>query len=261
MNTYTEAADFLAKGRDPNYRKIANNTTVERREGDNIAVRLHATDVVTYHPDGSVTLDSGGWRTYTTKDRMNAFGPALVWQDQGEWEVGIFRPREDGSRYYGEWIDSAQYRDGMTIEPGGSLQAYKAERFAEFQESGLDRTERDQRADVRAYVAGFVAHIKENGLDQPSGGDCWGCAMRATADVGLKSGETLGTGHYLDHMEEGYYVPSLLYNAIEWAGYRDPALTFRMYTEDYFRFSRESAKNVLTRTLTRFLYSRLGLVI
>lgn len=43
-----------------------------------MAVRLHNTDVVTYHPDGTATLYTGGWMTVTTKDRINAWSPARV---------------------------------------------------------------------------------------------------------------------------------------------------------------------------------------
>lgn len=39
-----------------------------------VAMRLHHTDVVTYHPDGTVTLNSGGYNTMST----SAFGSACA---------------------------------------------------------------------------------------------------------------------------------------------------------------------------------------
>jgi len=40
-----------------------------------VAVRYHATNVVTYHANGSITLNSGGWYTLTTATRMNKYLP------------------------------------------------------------------------------------------------------------------------------------------------------------------------------------------
>jgi len=37
------------------------------------AVRLHSTDVVTFHKSGMITLDTGGWYSVTTADRMHLF--------------------------------------------------------------------------------------------------------------------------------------------------------------------------------------------
>jgi hypothetical protein len=64
-------------------RKIGNNTRLERRGADSIAVRLHGTDVVTYHNNRTATLSTGGWRTVTTIQRINAYGPARVFSDRG----------------------------------------------------------------------------------------------------------------------------------------------------------------------------------
>ncbi len=38
----------------------------------------------------------------------------------------------------------------------------------------------------------------------------------------------MGIDHYLSHFAEGYYVPSLLGNAIKARGYLDPAVIWHM---------------------------------
>lgn len=43
-----------------------------------IIVRYHETDIVIAYVDGRVTFESGGWRTYTTKERMNDFTPSFA---------------------------------------------------------------------------------------------------------------------------------------------------------------------------------------
>ena len=55
-------------------------------------IQYHSTRVVTLHKDGSVTLRTGGWRTSTTRLRMNQtfnqFGlPLKVYQKDYEWFV------------------------------------------------------------------------------------------------------------------------------------------------------------------------------
>ena len=72
-------ADLDAKltGRCSQSRKVANNTYLQRR-GDDIAVRLHNTDVVTFHADGTATLSTGGWFTVTTKARINDYLPGGI---------------------------------------------------------------------------------------------------------------------------------------------------------------------------------------
>lgn len=57
-------------------RRIGNNTYVER-VGDHgeVAIRLHRTNVVTFRKDGAIDLNTGGWFTPTTKDRINAALP------------------------------------------------------------------------------------------------------------------------------------------------------------------------------------------
>jgi hypothetical protein len=103
MRTFEQAEEKLA-GR--NSRKIGNNTYLMRRGANTIAVMLHATDVVTYHRDGRIVLNSGGWQTPTTKSRLNAYGPAgsYVHQSDYKWYVA----QADGS-------GAIPFRDYMTF--------------------------------------------------------------------------------------------------------------------------------------------------
>jgi hypothetical protein len=50
-----------------------------------IAVRLHSTHIVKFYEDGRVTLHTGGWRTVTTKDRINEFITGRVYQKNHDW--------------------------------------------------------------------------------------------------------------------------------------------------------------------------------
>lgn len=69
-------------------KKVGNNTYLVRINPETIGVKLHNTIVVRIHSDGTYTLNSGGWRTVTTKARINEFCPVKVGQKKYEWFVG-----------------------------------------------------------------------------------------------------------------------------------------------------------------------------
>jgi len=95
-------------------RQIANNTTLIRRAEDTIAVRLHATDVVTLYADGTVRLSSGGWATVTTKDRLNTYSPVgRVWSERGTWYL---YPANGGTRVL--------FFDRMLLDAAGTILNY-----------------------------------------------------------------------------------------------------------------------------------------
>lgn len=67
--------DNMLQGRNFEKKKLDNNTYAHRKEDGSIGIRLHNTDVVTFYPNGDFKLNSGGWHTMTTKDRINNFVP------------------------------------------------------------------------------------------------------------------------------------------------------------------------------------------
>jgi len=91
--------DFLKatttiKNRDT--KKVGNNTYLVKINPETIGVRLHNTIIVRIHADGSYTLNSGGWRTVTTKNRINKFCPVRVFQRNHDWYIGEGEPFYDG---------------------------------------------------------------------------------------------------------------------------------------------------------------------
>lgn len=61
------------------------------RYGDELHVKYHQTSVIVFLSNGDIRLNSGGWRTTTTKSRINAALNGTgwrVWQDGGEWFIG-----------------------------------------------------------------------------------------------------------------------------------------------------------------------------
>ena len=110
--------DSILTGRNKDSRKLGNHTYLVRH-ANSIAVRLHNTNVVTYHRDGHIILDSGGWKTPITKDRMNTYSPARISQEKGLWYVsynGTHSVFRDGLALYRGRIVGAKMQDRQTTK-------------------------------------------------------------------------------------------------------------------------------------------------
>ncbi len=81
-----QSANEKLQGRCYMSRKIGNNTYLQRdvRNSNNINVHYHATDIITFYPNGDVALNTGGWDTVTTKQRLHAYqNAAYVGSERG----------------------------------------------------------------------------------------------------------------------------------------------------------------------------------
>lgn len=71
-------------------RKVGANTWLKRRPGNKIAVQLHNTDILTYHPDNRVIVNAATWYTMTTNQRMNAFlGWGTITSYRNTWHIKV----------------------------------------------------------------------------------------------------------------------------------------------------------------------------
>lgn len=180
---------FINAGRSKTERKIENNTYARVLPEGMVAIKLHQTDVVTIFSDGRMILNSGGWQTVTTKDRINSYSNAGISQRNGIWYM------RDGSLFY----------DGMTIGADGTpLKPRKTEAY--------EKKLKVIKKQAKQYAKDFVKELEAGNIAYPSGGDCWFCSMFKEAG---------NTEHLKAHMKDKYYVPSLLVNACREAGYQD----------------------------------------
>lgn len=190
-------ANALLSGRNKDSKKIDNNTYLIRLDNGDIAVKLHNTNVVTYKPDGSVILDSGGWQTNTTKDRMNRYLPfGRISQSKKIWYF-----------QHGEVLIT--YKDGCGINAKGKL-------FGGQSEAATKKTLK-LIEDVKKYAKRFIIELEKGKIGRPSSGDCWYCAMQ-TEDGKTLGDSTKDNEHILSHIKTNYFVPSLLFNACKERG-------------------------------------------
>lgn len=224
-------------------RKVGNNTYLVDR-GDAVAMRLHDTDIVTWTADG-ITLDSGGWKTPTTKDRMTSILQRVgfsLWATRGEWALVRLSDRR-------EWA----YADGMTVYYDPDVAPTGAATL----------TARDQDKATRKAIAKYAAYCADHLQDigTPSNGDCLYCHMQ-TAD-GDSLGDKFGNAdHLTSHLEEPYYVPSLVINAL-----RDSKATDLILSTTWAimggagdgRWPEDVAREQVKRSVKKYMTRRLGL--
>jgi len=237
--TYSEAALLLSQARNARKGKpVANNTRLFRRSDSMIALRLHDTDVVEYHADGSLRLFTGGWTTVTTKDRINQAlsNRAGVWSRKGRWYIGT---RAADGWGYGEGVP---FDEGITVLADGTVVADPevAERVAL-----EDRRNADMRRAVKRFVDGITPEQVVTALENP-GGDCWGCMM-----VAEDGSYPMGEDCLAQHVQEGYFHAHLLLRALRAKGYRDPNVIMSMIYAEAKRGQVD--RYLLKRNLSTFL--------
>lgn len=133
--SYKDAEQFLGN---KVIKKVCNNTLVIKDMNDDILLKLHDTVVVIWYKDGRIKLNSGGYKTVTTKSRINA---ALK---STEYFVGSKRMNKSEMReYYGEYYNEycaksvwwlyregypvGAFNNGMTIYPPDFLPGFLGE--------------------------------------------------------------------------------------------------------------------------------------
>lgn len=205
---------------------------------------MYETIVADWALPDTITLNSGGWQTYTTKENINGALRSIfptpadapqVYQRNGQWFVAYKQgdkraecPFKDGCQYH---ISKQTVTGAMSDDEVEALYAL--------------------RAKIRAYVKAMPLPL------YPNPGDCWYCLMQV--QDGPQAGQTLGdatgdTTHLIAHINEGYYPGALVWNALRWAGWANPG--FIMATAQQGWGTIQSIQNALRR----YLYRKLGLV-
>jgi hypothetical protein len=213
MNTYSEAKVFFETRRK---RKLQNNTYLVKTE-EGYGIKLHNTIVVEWLPDRTI-LNSGGWKTPTTKDRINTYAPVLLRQHKGVWLICY------GPQFYNwdnSWNGFVTFADGCYLKDG------------KWYNVGDDpKTIEKQRKAIRKYSKAFVDAMFASEVEQPGLGDCFYCGM-VTVDEKQPLGEAIKDGGHIEsHIKENYFVPSLLVNACKMFGVSDAAWWTIHYTRN-----------------------------
>ena len=226
-------------------RKRANNTVEYATKDGTRYIRLHDTDIITFLPNGDIMLDSGGWQTVTTKDRMNRFlDCGKICQERKIWYL---------------WMKDKKYtyKDGMVIHEDGSVSgAGSADKLKNIQKQ------------IKKYVDGYCNELFSGNLPPPSRADCWHCALVEEHTLRPMGEVFQDKSHIISHFEKEYYVPSLVVNAIRDCGASKAAEHYLAYcfgmTEPRVEWWEVEwwegvASEQIKKALSRYLHRQLGL--
>lgn len=119
---------------------------------------------------------------------------------------------------------------------------------------------------INRYTESFVGALLKGNVEAPGAGDdCWHCGMR-TVKENVPWGEAVkDTGHLLSHMEEPYYVPSLLARAVEVFPVSKAAMwvlgdLWHDHDGKAVALFGDPAKKQLKQSLRRYMRKQFGLV-
>jgi len=231
-------------------RKVGNNTYLTWVDaigyGRDLAIKLHATNILTVHADSSVTLDTGGWLTVTTKARLNEWLPAgwRVSSDRGVWYLYNYQTKA-------EFV----FQDGITIQADGTVTG------------AGPRPNLAEKKRAANYAARFAKALVAGHVPAPGPGDCLFCQGRFTD---LATGQpATDSDHIKSHIAGGYFVPALLVNAVTAFPVSPAARTViaaRWYPDlakgrdvrGYVDAFGDIVTRQITRSIKRYLYRQLG---
>jgi hypothetical protein len=172
--------------------KFVANNTVEYFINGERRIRLHHTDILIFQ-DKFIRLSSGGWKTNTTKDRLNHFLPISfkVYSEEGFWYVS---PDNSGRKI--------AFSDGMII----NRETGKVQDAPDY-DVALSEFRQGKKATAK-YIKNYIDLLCSGKMSLPSAGDCLICRFMRQNNS-RKDGE-----HILSHIQENYLVPSLIHIAV-----------------------------------------------
>lgn len=224
FNSWEDVVDYViagSKGKTGTLRRrVANSIYFEQVNDQLIRLFLFKTCVMSFRPD-AIVLNSGGYRTMTTKEVINEFLPkhTYVVQFNRMWYIGTTNWIPNSSEARSLFYEGIAIRyDGSVVEPR--------------QPEDTEKAVKELKKAIKKYAQGFVEHLKD--IKLPSEGDCWHCAGEIADEPGVYLDDKTGnTNHYKMHMgltrdengdpeePEPYYVPSLVWRALKEKGLGD----------------------------------------
>lgn len=113
--THKHAEDlFSQRDKWKDFKVLAGNTRLYYNAYGNIYfIVYHDTTIIQIYPDGSYRLNSGGWQTHSTKERLNTYlfssAQVRIFQKNRKWWIESLR-----------WPEQWEFRDNIAIK-GGEL--------------------------------------------------------------------------------------------------------------------------------------------
>ena len=183
-------------------------------------IRLHDTDILTFQPDGAILINTGGWNTPTTRDRLNAHLP-------DDWRVHTDR---------GSLVLSGDDRKGIVRVVSFRQKVRIGPRKGIVADTALDM-EKD-----RKLIDGYMNKIKKmRELPRPDSGDPWVNPDKVTGKY--------SESNVRDWLKTEYVFGSFIVAAGRYAGLQDIGINMCMFN---------GADMMVRRRIRRYIRACLG---
>lgn len=211
MARITRAQSLAAVSSPILYSKVFDHNTFEYsvKEGE-VRYRLHNTDIAVTDSEG-VQLFTGGWKTITTKDRINKILSSL--------RLGISVYQKSGKWFLHCPTTHVEFFDGIKVNRNGQV-------------SDPPKSTIREAARIEAWmkkVNTWAKKIRKDGPPTPSGGDCWYCMFitnRVDGPVPTIEELKKDPDHLIQHLKENYLHGTMLVLAMKVGGYNDDQIGY-----------------------------------
>jgi hypothetical protein len=176
-----------------------NKKTLGNTHTDGQALYLHGNKIAEYRSDG-LYVSSAGWKTKTTKERLNGLSGVSVSQEAGEWYL-------NGHKWSGDFVRVENFTGNVKDSD----------------------TEKDKKTLKKIKAYSTLYENNEIYPLIPSGGDCWFCALREVENRIPLGDLHKDNAHLIDHMSENYVMGSLALNALREAGYHEASIGVHLH--------------------------------
>lgn len=217
---YVTKATLLEGEGEVSWSRMVAKATIHMKFPDGTEkLKYHTTIVAEKSPDGIYTLNSGGYKTSTTKARIEDFSKIRIYQKKGIWYAG-----NSSIIFY----DGIRFKDGECV--------------SEVRDVDMKEINR-----VKKLIANYIALITEDNIPFPDQGDCWYCMLQT--DDGKSFGDSCGDNEHLwSHINEGYMMGSLIINAMRESGYTDHQIGMHLHMKIVDTL-RRSVRNYMNKRL------------
>lgn len=210
--------------------KFLGKSTLEYELENGIrGVRLYETDIILISPRTPsqkleiITLNSGGFRTQLTKNRINDYLPVYISQNKSVWSISA-------NNY------STIFYDGIQLDrfKNGKLRMRKCK--------SKSNKEINRNKKLLKLINGYINEFKKlDSIPFPDTGDCWLCMIKSQNDE-------YNPDCLEQHLKEKYIHGTLIYCALKDQGYKDPGFIMGM-----------NYKDIIARSLKRYFKKHLGI--
>ena len=135
---------------------VDQNTLKIEYENGSSSIRFHNTDIITFNPDNTIVLNSGGYRTITTKERINKFAPVNIFQKNGLWYLA------NNNNYPHNFDDAYLFYDNCIINNEGKLLSKPLNN-----EKTIVKVKK-----LKKQINDYCNLITKDNLPYPDNGDC-----------------------------------------------------------------------------------------